>query len=418
MTYGSSEMHGWRSVTLGGALVASLLSCGGGTPAARPSDAGQLAAGGTSGTGTDGGTAVTSGQVKDASGSAHLCSDLFDQTILAAFSFEISADNWVKLNADFHDVKDVLAGTPPQTYYPILFHYGSETVSNAAVRLRGKSSWVNTVMFDANPKMAFDISFDQYDTHQKFHGVGTLHFEMARDEWSFLSERVGNNWFREIGLTAPCSNSATITVNGQFYGLYVAEEGITKSLLAQFFPGNADGDLFKGGTEPHTNIAAPNWTKLQALNSAMDIATLRTLVDMPNTVLEWAAEAVVEDADGTYGGFHNFWIYDQGTAGYVWLVDHTDSALEWLEVFTPSLGYKEHPIYWWVGRALPDPPAKNYLLVINDPTARAQYVNAIGTQVAKWNASEIVGWIDSWSQQIAGAVAQDPHKWPRIAHST
>ena len=132
---------------------------------------------------------------------------------------------------------------------------------------------------------------------------------------------------------------------------------------------------------------------------------------MPNTVLEWAAEAVVEDADGTYGGFHNFWIYDQGTAGYVWLVDHTDSALEWLEVFTPSLGYKEHPIYWWAGRALPDPPAKNYLLVINDPTARAQYVNAIGTQVAKWNASEIVGWIDTWSQQIAGAVAQDPHKW-------
>ena len=57
-----------------------------------------------------------------------------------------------------------------------------------------------------------------------------------------LSERVGNNWFREIGLTAPCSNSATISVNGQFYGLYVAEEGITKSLLTQFFPGNADGD--------------------------------------------------------------------------------------------------------------------------------------------------------------------------------
>ena len=258
---------------LGGALVAGLLGCGGGTPAARPSDAGQLAAGGTSG-GADGDGRRNGGDQRPGEGRQRQRAPLFRPfrpDDRRRYSFEISADNWAKLDADFHDIKDVLAGTPPQTYYPIVFHYGSETVSNAAVRLRGKSSWVNTVMFDENPKMAFDISFDQYDTHQKFHGVGTLHFEMARDEWSFLSERVGNNWFREIGLTAPCSNSATITVNGQFYGLYVAEEGITKSLLAQFFPGNADGDLFKGGTEPHTNIAAPNWTKLQALNSAMDI---------------------------------------------------------------------------------------------------------------------------------------------------
>jgi hypothetical protein len=373
-------------------------------------NAGSGVLGGSAGQAGAGGGVAQVSMVSDAGGSPRLCPDIFDQTALSAYSFEISADNWAKLDADFHDLADVLAGNPPQTYYPIVFHYGSETVQNAAVRLRGKSSWVNTVMFDKNPKMAFDISFDQYDTHQKFHGVPTIHFEMARDEWSFLSERVGNNWFREIGLTAPCSNSATITINGQFYGLYVAEEGITKSLLGQFFPGNAGGDLLKGGTEAHTNVTTINWTKVQALDGAADMGTLRTLVDVPNTVLEWAAEAVVEDADGYYGGSHNFWIYDQGSAGYVWLLDHTDSALEWVEMFT-KIGYREHPIYWWLGRPLPDPPAKNYLIVINDPTARSQYVNAIATQVAKWNAAEIVGWIDGWSQQIGDAVAQDTHKW-------
>lgn len=54
----------------------------------------------------------------------------------------VASDNWAKLDADFPDVADLLAGNPPQTYYPIVFHYGSETVQNAAVRLRGKSSWV------------------------------------------------------------------------------------------------------------------------------------------------------------------------------------------------------------------------------------------------------------------------------------
>ena len=75
----------------------------------------------------------------------------------------------------------------------------------------------------------------------------------------------------------------------------------------------------------------------------------------------------MEDADGYYGGAHNFYVYDQGKAGYVWLLDHTDSALEWVSLFT-GLGVAEHPIYWWAGRPLPDAPAE-----LSDPSN--PYVN-------------------------------------------
>jgi hypothetical protein len=353
--------------------------------------------------------------VSDASGSPRRCSDLFDQTVVPAYSIEITADNWAKLDADFHDIKDVLAGTPPQTYYPIVFHYGSDTVSNAAIQLRGKSSWVSTVMFDANPKMQFDVSFDQIDKTQKFHGVSTIHLTMPRDDWTFINERIGNNWLREIGLVAPCSNSATFTVNGAFYGLYVAEESVNGGLLKTFLPGNYGGDLFKGGTEAKTNVANVNWPRLQQLGAAADIATLQSLADLPNTVLEWAAEAVVNDADGYYGGSHNYYIYDQGQPGWLWIADHTDSALEWLELFAPSVSYKEHPLYWWAGRVAPDRPGTDYLLVMNDPTWRAHYVDAIATQVAKWDPAQIQGWADTWTAQIADAVAADSHKWATAA---
>ncbi len=265
-------------------------------------------------------------------------------------------------------------------------------------------------MLDANPKMQFDIAFDRVEAKKKFHGVSTLHFAMPRDDWTFLNERVGNNWFREIGLTAPCTNSATVTVNGTMYGLYAAEDGVGKPLLEQFFPGNAGGDLFKAGNEAQTNTATADWSRLQQLQAATDIASLQRLADLPNTVLEWAAEAVVEDADGYYGGSHNYYVYDQGQAGYVWLLDHTDSAFAWVSMFT-TLGAAEHPLYWWAGRPLPDVPGPDYLIVINDPDWRARYVAAIAAQTAKWNTTEILGWIDSWSTQIAGAIAADPHKW-------
>jgi hypothetical protein len=330
--------------------------------------------------------------------------------VLQTYAIEISADNWAKLDADFHDLTDVLAGTPPQTYYPITFHFGSETVSNAAIRLRGKSSWVNTVMFDASPKMQFVISFDQIDTKGKFHGVSALHFEMPRDDWTFLNDRIGDNWLRKIGIAAPCANSARLVINGSYYGLYITEGSVNVPLLKDFFPGNSAGDLFKGGTEADTNVTTANWPRLQQLRSAGTLAALQPLVDLPNTVLEWAAEAVVNDADGYYGGAHNYYLYDEGAPGYVWLPDHTDSALEWLELFTP-LTYKQHPIYWWVGRPMAEPPPADYLIVLNDPTWRAQYADAIATQVGKWDAKEILGWIDAWSAQIADAVAADPRKW-------
>jgi hypothetical protein len=407
------------TVKITGSIAASVLmlslgglACNGGGPgAAQPvpgtsSDAGSAGLDASSG---DGG-GILSGTVTDASGSPRLCADLFDQKILPVYEVEISADNWARLDADFHDIKDVLAGTPPQTYYPITFRYGSETVSNAAIRLRGKSSWVDTVMFDPSPKMQFDISFDQIDPKGKFHGVGTIHLAMPRDDWTFLNERVGNNWFRQIGIAAPCSNSAKVIVNGAYYGLYVAEGGVNTSLLKQFYPDNWAGDLFKNGTEADTNMAAPNWGRLQQLQAATDIAALQAIVDLPHTVLEWAAEAAVADADGYYGGSHNYYLFDEGGLGYVWLPDHTDSAFEWLELFTP-LSYREHPIFWWVGRPIADPPGPDYLIVMNDPTWRARYTDAIATQVANWDPNELIGWFDTWSAQIADAVAADPHKW-------
>jgi CotH kinase protein/Putative metal-binding motif len=398
---------GWAA---GVVIAMTVAACSSGRPVT-----GQIATGGGSATG---GTSATGGSagtdmvvtVPDASNSGRTCSDLFDQTKLPTFSFEISADNWAKLNADFHDLKDVLAGTPPQTYYPVTFHFGPETVTTAAVRLRGKSSWVNTVMFDANPKMQFVIAFDQVVPKQKFHGLSSLHLAMARDDWTFLNERIGNNWFREVGIAAPCSNSAKVNVNGEYYGLYVAEGGVNQSLLTQFFPGNANGDLFKGGTEAQTNMAGPNWTRLLSLQRAADLASLQAVVDLPGTVLEWAAEAVINDADGYYGGAHNYYVYDEGAAGFVWLPDHADSSLEWLELFS-SLSYKQHPIFWWVGRPFAEVPPQDYLIVLDDPTWRAHYTDAIATQAGKWNVTEILGWIDTWSAQIADAVAADPHRW-------
>jgi hypothetical protein len=268
-------------------------------------------------------------------------------------------------------------------------------------------------MFDAKPKMQFVIAFDQVDAKGKFHGVDKIHFDMPRTDWTFLNERIANTWLRSIGIFAPCTNSGRLTINGEYYGLYATEESKDGSVVKQFFPGNSQGDLFKAALDPQTNKTAPNWPKLMQFWDAKSMSAMEKIIDVPNSLLEWAAEAVLNDSDGYYGGSHNFMVYDQGAAGYVWLPTDVDSTIEWMSVFT-DLSYQQHPVFWWERRPFPQPPGQHYLLVMNDPMWRSRYADAIETQLGKWNVTQMQSWIDSWSAQVAKAAEEDPHKWATI----
>ena len=39
---------------------------------------------------------------------------------------------------------------------------------------------------------------------------------------------------------------------------------------------------------------------------------------------------LINDADGYYGGSHNFYLYDYPGKGYQWLVHDADASFDWL----------------------------------------------------------------------------------------
>jgi hypothetical protein len=340
------------------------------------------------------------------------CSDLFDDSQVTTYSIEISADQWAAMEAEFQNITALLAGENFAVYHPITFHYGNETVTDAEIKLHGQSSWVQTVQDDgANAKMQFNISFDQQNPSGKFHGVSKITFDMPRADWTFLNNRVAQHWLRQVGILAPCSSSARLNINGAYYGLYVLEDNVGGQIVQEFFPQNPDGDLWKGASEIETNQTDPNYGRLMQFTGATDLSSLTAIMDIPNSLNSWAAEAMLNDADGYYGGLHNFYIYDQGAAGFVFLPEDTDSLLEWMYLFD-RVDATDHPIYWWFDRDQPAPnPGDKWLLVLNDPTWRARYTQALSTMISKWDVTQIQGWITTWSQQIADSVATDPHAW-------
>ncbi|HEX2659563.1 MAG TPA: CotH kinase family protein, partial [Polyangia bacterium] len=337
------------------------------------------------------------------------CPDLFDPQVLPSYSIDIDDVAWAGITAEFNDLAPVLAGTPRDTYFPVVFHFGDEVVTDAAIRLKGQSSWVSTIHHDANPKMQFVVAFDQFNPKGKFHGISKLHFDMTRSDWTFLNERLANTWLRQVGIAAPCTNNAKLFINGAYYGLYATEESKGAHLFKTFFPNNPDGDLWKGGVDPEAGKNEPNWERQKQFWKAMDITAMSQIVDLPTAVTAWASEAVLNDGDGYYGGAHNFLLYDQGAAGFAFVPTDLDSTIEWMTVNT-SIGIRQHPIFWWANRPGMNTPGQHYLLVMNDPTWRARYVEAIAAQLAKWDPLQMQGLIDAWSAQIAEAIALDPHK--------
>ncbi len=297
-------------------------------------------------------------------------------------------------------------------YHPITFHLNGETVTDAAIKLHGQSSWDQTVTLDGDrAKMQFDVSFDQVNPKGSFHGVSKLVFDMPRDDWTFMHNRVAQAWLRQVGVMAPCSVNARLNINGAYYGLYVLEQGVGNGTVNAFFPSNPSGDLWKGAVQAETNTASPNVARLKQFKNAKDLASLTAIMDVPSSLTTWGAEALINDADGYYGGFHNFYLYDQGAAGFVFLPQDTDSVLDWLDTFDLP-GATDHPIFWWSSRAQPAPtPGDKWLIVLGDAAQRVHYADAIAALLAKWNVAQIQGWIDSWSQQIAAAAASDPHAW-------
>jgi hypothetical protein len=338
------------------------------------------------------------------------CRDIFAADVVRTYSIDISPDEWNAIDAEFHNLAALQIGNDFAVYHPVTFRLEGEPPVSASVKLHGQWSWYESALLDgARAKMQFAVSFDEVDPKAAFHGYGKLVFDMPPTDWTFLHDRLAHTWLRQIGTMASCTASARLNINGSFYGLFTLEETAGHRLVKQFFPHNSDGDLFKAGLEPKTNAATFSSARRDAFWKATDVASIAAIVDLPGSVMTWAAEALLDDADGYYGGTHNFLIYDQGASGYLYLPQDTDATFDWMGLFDwPE--YDDHPIFWWSPRRPPAPtPGRHWLEVMADPTWRSRYTDALAAQLARWDVPQIQGWIDTWSKQIAAHVAGDPH---------
>ncbi|MBT3222266.1 MAG: hypothetical protein HN348_24605, partial [Proteobacteria bacterium] len=221
---------------------------------------------------TDGESAFTPSAVEE----------VFDRDLVREVELVITANDWGALQADTHE------------YVKGDLYFGTETVTEVAIRYKGNSSF-DSVPF---PKKPFKVDLNRYVEGQELLGFRKLNFSNALWDPSFLREAAGYDTFAAAG--APWSRSSharlTVTVPGVYehevLGVYVMIEQVDKAYLERNF-GSGEGNLYKAsfgfdtiwqgsnpdlyqdiGAEKKTNEAENDWSDivelLDILNNTSD----------------------------------------------------------------------------------------------------------------------------------------------------
>lgn len=325
------------------------------------------------------------------------CADIYAPGLLPSFSIDIAPAEWDAINAEFQDWKTRQDATLElKPYHPVVFHYGDETYDDAFIKLQGNpsTSWIGN-------KLQFTVAFDKIDDSKRFHGQRRVVFHASPSDQTFLRERVALSYLRSLGLPAACENNSRLTINGTYYGVYANREAPEQPFLDRVFPDGAAGDMWKGGYSLDNNQAADSHPRHTQLMDAPTLDTFQQLVDVDETLQEWAAEAVMPDNDGYWAVAHNFYLYDHPTRGFMWLPYDADATFD----FSP---FDVDPVNWvpsWSNGW-----GVHQQIVLADPALTERYVAALEQALAGYDVEVLKSRLARWSNQIEGAVNDDHQK--------
>lgn len=339
------------------------------------------------------------------------CSPLFAQGILPKYHVTISDTEMAALDDEFRNrVEREAAGLPETPYHPIGLRYEDGVrdpidVPNVLMRLKGASSWLQTLAYDENPRMQFVIAFNEINPDGRFLGVRKVELDMPRTDRTFIKHRLALHYLRTAGTYAQCGNNAKLYINGEYYGLFSHLERLDKEFIQRHFPESDNGDLWSSGRIIKTNEETFSWDRIDALWHDADTAPeFEAMVDVDTSIYEWAAEAVAGDADGYYNGRANFYLYDHPDRGFIWLPHDIDTAFD--GDFLPFDSSPQFPSC--IGRWEPD--WRHYLMMLNDPAQMERYTQALDDARAMLDVGHLESRVDVWAAQIESAASADDHR--------
>lgn len=161
-------------------------------------------------------------------------SKLFDTSQILDVNILIDEDDW----------NNLLENAISEEYYTCDVQVNGKTFYQVGIRPKGNTSLSTIVNDPDTDRYSFKLEFDQYIDGQTCYGLDKLILNNNYADAASMKEAMIYDMFQYLGADASLYNYAKISVNGEYWGVYLALEAVEDSFLLRNY-GTANGNLYK-----------------------------------------------------------------------------------------------------------------------------------------------------------------------------
>lgn len=156
---------------------------------------------------------------------------LFDQSTV--HKIEITMDGW----------DDFIDNCTDEKYRACAVIIDGEAQGTVGIRAKGNTSLSSMAQYD-NDRYSFKIEFDHYQKKKTYRGLDKLSLNNIIQDATYMKDYWSYTFMNHMGLASPLCSYTEIYVNGEYWGLYLAVEGVEEAFLERNY-GEDYGELYK-----------------------------------------------------------------------------------------------------------------------------------------------------------------------------
>lgn len=270
----------------------------------------------------------------------------------------VPADRWTQGEALFnHDgiveidiqlPEESVSGlhADPGTYVHGALHIAladgtEQDLGDVGVRLKGRYGSARTL----DQKSSFLLKANEYVNGQRLFGSNKIAINNLVQDPSMLHEQLAYELFRAMGVPAPRTGYARVTVNGELKGLYATIEVVDNAPFLDHWFANSDGNLYEGsyGSDLEASLissfdqdrgADVGFGDLTELAAALDqmttaetfVTDVEAWINLDAYVKFAATELFLSHWDGYAATRNNYFVYRPLGGQWYWIPWGTDQT--------------------------------------------------------------------------------------------
>lgn len=185
-----------------------------------------------------------------------LCAVAFSPQIAAAMGdmgismeyetelFDTSSILTVNILMDDADWNDMLTNATAEEYYQCDVEINGTTFYRVGIRPKGNTSLTSIASDPTTDRYSFKLEFDHYVDGQTCFGLDKLILNNNYADATNMKEALIYDMYQYLGADASLYNYAKISVNGEYWGVYLALEAVEDSFMLRNY-GAQSGELYK-----------------------------------------------------------------------------------------------------------------------------------------------------------------------------